>query len=175
MTTDTKPVRATDSKRIDHETLLALLHYDPETGHFTWLQMARPNVSAMVGTRAGYTTTHGYRRIKVGGGNHAAHRLAWFYMTGEWPASEMDHANRDRDDNRWSNLRLATRSENMRNTRTYKNNSTGQRGVLQKGSRWTARIDIDKRAIWLGTFATFEEARDAYLKASAELYGEWAA
>ena len=175
MATRENAVSAKDCKRIDLETLKALLHYDPDTGHFTWLRMARPNVSAMVGKRAGFLTDLGYRRIKVDGGCYAAHHLAWLYMTGEWPASEMDHANRDRDDNRWSNLRLATRSENMRNTRTYKNNSTGQRGVRPSGSKWTARIDINKRAVWLGTFPTFEEARDAYLKASAELHGDWAA
>lgn len=175
MTIETKPVRASDSKRLDQDTLKSLLHYDPETGHFTWLQMARPNVSALVGTRAGRVDETGYRRIKCAGGMYRAHSLAWFYMTGDWPPNEMDHVNRDRDDNRWSNLRLATRSENMRNTRTYRNNSSGQRGVLPKGKKWIARIDVEKRAIWLGTFGTFEAAQEAYLKASAEHFGAWAA
>jgi hypothetical protein len=99
------------------ERLRELLHYDPDTGDFTW-RTARKRIPA--GAIAG-TVERGFRRITIGGGRHgprySAHRLAWLYMTGAWPNGYLDHINRDPDDNRFANLRLATNSQNQANTR----------------------------------------------------------
>ena len=98
---------------LTHERLLSLLHYDPETGIWTWL--SNRGGTARKGSRAGAIDTYGYRQIKVDCVGYLSARLAWFYVKGEWPAVEIDHENRVRADDRWSNLREATRLENMAN------------------------------------------------------------
>lgn len=89
--------------------LRSCLAYDPDTGVFTRLKTDNPNPAAVVGGVAGHVQPHGYRHIRVGDHRYLAHRLAWFYVYGVWPADEIDHINRDRDDNRISNLRLVDR------------------------------------------------------------------
>jgi hypothetical protein len=92
--------------------LKELLHYDPESGAITWA--SRPSSRVKVGMLAGKVhPTQGYRQVRADKSLYYAHRLAWLYMTGEWPAADVDHINHVRDDNRWSNLRGATRSQNI--------------------------------------------------------------
>ena len=96
---------------ITAERLRELLHYDAETGVFRW--KVRPyRTSIQSGTVAGMIYA-GYRRIRVDGQMYQAHRLAWFYIHGHWPVNLIDHKNTIRDDNRLSNLREATRAENV--------------------------------------------------------------
>jgi hypothetical protein len=96
-----------------------------------------------------------------------ANRLAWFYMTGEWPADLVDHKNRARDDDRWENLRPATNAMNSQNQGMYKNNTSGFIGVSFHRGRWRAHIRVNYKLIILGYYDTAEAAGAAYLEAKA--------
>lgn len=145
------------------ERLRELLRYDPGTGIFRW--RVSTNRRIVVGQIAG-TISHGRVQIKVAGNLQRAHRLAWLYVHGEWPADLIDHKNGDATDNRIANLRQADKSINAQNQRRANSrNKTGLLGVSP--ARWggfRARIDHD----YLGVFPTAEEAHQAYLKAKRE-------
>ena len=134
--------------------LKELLHYDPETGHFTWL--AARNNFVPKGARAGCQHPSGYRYIKLFHKSRSEHRLAFLYMVGVFPPKEVDHINRVKSDNRWSNLRPATRVDNMSNLGVAKNNTSGHRGVYwySRDGRWAVRF----RKRHVGYYDTFEEA-----------------
>jgi hypothetical protein len=134
--------------------LREVLNYNPETGKFTWKARTKNRWRETVGNTS--KQRHTIVRITVDYGQYKAHRLAWLWMTGEWPSSEIDHINRDPLDNRWVNLRLATRSQNHRNHRLYKNNTSGTNGVIwhEDGKRWVVQI-LGK---YHGSFKTKEEA-----------------
>lgn len=156
------------------ERLRELLQYDPETGWFIWRVATS---SQKVGGRAGsYDKTNKYRAIKIDGRLYREHRLAWLYVTGLFPPPglEIDHANGDRIDNRLSNLRLATRSQNQANKGVFKNNTTGYKGVSRNRRKFRAAIHHNGRYIHIGNFETTEAAHEAYKLAASELYGEFA-
>jgi hypothetical protein len=159
---------------ITAERLRELLAYDPETGVFTWL-VARSN-HIKVGDIAGWLNgEEGYTRIKVDGHPYMAHRLAWLHVTGSWPVTQIDHVNCTRDDNRWTNLREATQSQNAANVRIRgKTKASGFKGVHRHGRRWKAVITKDGRNTSLGYFDAPEEAHAAYVKAAREYHGEFA-
>ena len=100
------------------ERLRELLHYDPETGVFTW--KIRTSNRVKVGSIAGVIDPNGYIRIRLDGRLHQAHRLAWLYMAGQWPAIHIDHINGEKAYNRWCNLREATHAQNMQNYELFK-------------------------------------------------------
>lgn len=158
--------------------LKELLHYDPAAGVFTW-RVTRCH-KAKTGQRAGNTTYNGrsrrYRQIGICNRNYHAGRLAWLYVTGEWPSRCVDHANCDSLDDRWTNLRLATSSQNNANRRVCKNNTTGFKGVsYHKGKkRYRAAIGLGRKSVHLGHYDTPEEAHAAYLAAAKRLFGEFA-
>lgn len=153
---------------LTQEKLKKLLHYSPETGEFRW-RVFRGN-TAKAGSVAGCLKSDGYRTLHVGGRLHMEHRLAHLYMTGEWPPHEIDHINGNRADNRWCNLRQATRSQNCMNM-----GGGPSKGVsfYPRYGKWVARIKRDGRRHFLGYFNTETEARDAYSNASALLHGEF--
>src|SRR5690348_8900862 len=99
--------------------LKELLRYDPETGKFFWLVRARRR--SRIGDEAGSDHGQGYIEIGIEGRRYLAHRLAWFYMTGEWPPEMVDHKDLCRSNNRWANLRLATHGQNVQNTPARRN------------------------------------------------------
>jgi hypothetical protein len=124
------------------------------------------------GSSAGYCT------LRVAGTIYSAHRLAWFYVHGEWPPKgiQVDHINRDPSDNRLANLRLATQAQNNANSAMRHRNKAGLKGVVfyPMTSRWKASITIKGRGKHLGYFATKEEAHEAYKKAAQHAHGEFA-
>lgn len=157
------------------ERLRECLAYDPETGVFTWL--VAPNRRIRVGRIAGVACrTHGYRLIKVDGVGARAHRLAWLYMTGEWPAADIDHINGDRADNRWSNLRQATSTQNHANSKRPKHNTSGVKGVTWDSSRgqWMAGVQINGKRVHLGRFDSIEAAAAAYRAGAERVFGQYA-
>ena len=154
---------------LTYERLREVLHYDPETGVFTWL--VRTSTRIKVGDVAAAADGRGYIVIGVDGVLYKSHRLAFLWMTGEWPPQFVDHINGVRDDNRWSNLRPATRSENNQNVRRARaGNRTGLLGVCRYRKRFKAQIRVDGRNLCLGTFDTPEQAHEAYLAAKRRLH-----
>lgn len=153
----------------------ALLNYDPETGVFTRI---KSNSNAhKAGEPAGCVRPgSGYVYIKIGSRPYPAHRLAFVIMTGRWPENEVDHINGDRADNRWINLRPATRSQNMRNKATYKTSTSGTTGVHfhVRTRRWQARIQINGKRIALGSFDNQEDAVQERRRAEAAIHKEFA-
>ena len=158
-------------RRPTQERLKKLLHYDPETGVFTW-KVKRPGRS--VGDVAGSVGTKGHRRIYLDNVQYKAHHLAWLYMTGEWPEDQVDHKDVDPDNNRWENLRAATNQQNCCN-RVHPNPS-GLKGVSWKrrNRKWVAQIGVDGKRIHLGLFDSAEAAHAAYCAAAERLHGEFA-
>jgi hypothetical protein len=149
------------------------LHYDSETGVFTW-KSPRPKVR--VGNVAGKIGTHGYRRICLNYKLYEAHRLAWLYVTGVWPSAEIDHINHDRLDNSFANLRCASRTENLGNKSRQSNNKSGVKGVWyeKRRNKWIAEIRRGKTRLLLGQFDEINHAADAYRAAAKKLYGDYA-
>ena len=150
--------------------LRALLDYNPDTGAFTW-RNGRSNMAT--GAVAGTNHNQGYVQVSVGDKLYLAHRLAFLWMTGEWPAYQVDHINGDRADNRWINLRNATNQENAHNHGELpRHNTSGFLGVsyYKRDGSWQGRIQVDGRKRHLGYFATPELAHAAYLKAKHELH-----
>lgn len=149
--------------------LRELLHYDWRTGLFTWLQDQK-NGQIRAGSVAG-TPSGGYILIGIEGRRYRAHRLAWFYMKGKWPSEQIDHRNTVRNDNRWRNLREATREVNTQNLRRAKStNRLGVLGVREYRGRFNAGITVNRKRKHLGTYDTPEMAHAAYLKAKRELH-----
>lgn len=153
--------------------LRELLHYDPSTGIFTWRVAPANNTPA--GSVAG-ADCDGYRLIRVAGGRYRAHRLAWLYMTGEWPSCQVDHRDTDRSNNRWGNLRLATTSQNKANMGKRADNTSGFKGVrwYPPTKRWVAAIGFQGTRKTIGYFATPEAAHAAYCAEASRLFGEFA-
>ncbi|WP_375414399.1 HNH endonuclease [uncultured Bradyrhizobium sp.] len=162
-------------KELTLARLRDVLDYDPATGALTWRIRLGP--MCKFGKTAGIVKS-GYRRIAIDGHSYTASHLAWFHHYGEVPNGLVDHENRDTDDNRIENLRLATFSENARNRKCSALSTTGLKGAARFNSpknakRFRSTITIDGRRIHLGQFDTAEEAHKAYAKKAAELHGEF--
>ena len=157
-------------------TLKACLAYDPETGNIT---NTVKRMGVHVGKQRPRRIPAGYMLFRFANKWMYAHRLAYLLMTGEWPPRglEIDHINGDQSDNRWVNLRLATRSQNTANSVHPRRNTYG-RGVLydsrKKKRPYSAMIKFEGKRRYLGAFCTAEEASAAYQSARRELYGEFA-
>lgn len=97
-------------------------------------------------------------------------------MTGAWPRQFVDHVNCDRTDNRWSNLRDASPSQNARNIGKRRDNKSGFKGVSfhNRAGRYRAEIRVKGRTRHLGLFNTPQEASKAYEAAAKSLAGEFA-
>jgi len=157
------------------ETLTAgplqeMLHYDPETGVFTWKVSTSNRVR--VGSIAGTLNTQGYITIQINNKAYYAHRLAWYFSHGEWPTDQIDHANGVRSDNALANLRACSGAENSQNLGTRKTRTKGLLGTTWLPDRglWLSQISARGRKLYLGLFPTPEEAHEAYLKAKRELH-----
>jgi hypothetical protein len=150
--------------------LKELLHYDPETGLFTWLVSTGRRVK--VGDVAVSINGRGYRQIQIDGKNYLAHRLAFLWVTGSFPKDQVDHIDGDPANNRWSNLRECTNAENNQNRASRKNSSSKYVGVCwhKRDQKWVAHIRINGKPIHIGYFDTEEEAYQAYCKAKAEIH-----
>jgi hypothetical protein len=152
---------------ITKEELSMALAYDPSTGIVT-------RVSS--GCEAGYLhKASGYRLIMIKGRMYKAHRIAYLLMKGYWPDRDMDHIDGIRHNNVWSNLRLATKSQNGQNGKKRQCNTSGHKGVHKEkfSGRWKASITVNYKHIHLGRFTSKEAAIEAYKKASTDLHGEF--
>lgn len=156
---------------LTQEELKSHLQYNPKTGVFVWrIKRGRQAAGSTAGSAAG---SGGYVRIMVLKRLYLAHRLAWLYVFGHFPAGELDHRNGLRTDNRIRNLRDATRAVNNQNKRAALPRSfTGFLGVTRdkRDGRYYARIYSNGRQISLGGYATPEAAHAAYVKAKRQLH-----
>jgi len=159
---------------LTQEHLKELLHYNPETGVFTWLIPL--NNKRRVGEAAGSLTTDGYTEIGIKRVRYLAHRLAFLYMLGSFPNHEIDHINRVRNDNRWVNLRAATRQQNAHNVPVRKDNTSRYKGVhkVKNCHGWTAKCGIGGKVRYLGFFNTEEDAAKAYQDFAEQLQKHFA-
>lgn len=146
-----------------------LLAYDPETGIFTWRVNRKAGANA--GDRAGGLSRKGYVMICLKRNTYFAHRLAWFYVYGEWPSDQIDHINGVRTDNRIKNLRVVENRQNCMNRALQSNNTTGAVGVYRIASKnkpWWGCISHGGKRVGLGCYRTFEEAVAARKRAERE-------
>ena len=159
---------------LSHELLKNLLHYEPDAGVFTW--KVSPAQCVPKGSVAGTIMKIGYCAVKIQGTNYRAQRLAFFYMMGRWPSRDIDHIDGNKQNNRWVNLREATRSQNGANRGMTKKNSSGYKGVAwdEKLQKWRAAIGVNYRRIHLGLFESADQASTAYLAAARQHFGEFA-
>lgn len=106
---------------------------------------------------------------------YKAHRLAWLYITGQWPIDQIDHINGIRSDNRFCNLREIdlTGNSHQRN-KPPKNNKSGFIGVyLTRSGKFRAQIGYLRTNIAIGVFDTPEQAHAAYLEAKKKYHPKW--
>lgn len=157
--------------------LKELLEYNPEDGFFRWrVERRRHAGKTVIGSQAGYKNKQGYLVIGLDGKLYSAHRLAWFYMTGDWPTADTDHKNRNRVDNRFSNLRSASRAENLWNSGPHKDSKSGIKGIRYDVDRqkWRASIYVNGRERFLGRFALAADAQAAYRQAALVAHSDFA-
>lgn len=144
---------------MDQELLKSIVHYNNETGIFTWSvdrggRVKKGNVCGSI--------KQGYIIIKIMGKSYPAHRLAFLYMIGRFPEIHVDHINGDRSDNRFCNLVECTQKENAKNRSLSLHNKSGTTGVSfrKRNSKWVASITKNYKKISLGEFS---EKKDAIL------------
>lgn len=140
-----------------------IFRYNPNTGDIWWKDTGEP---------AGYLTKRGYRLVQYEGRRYRAHRLAWTIYHGKIPADEMDHINGVKDDNRIENLRVVSTQDNQRNSKIHKHNTSGHMGVFysKRDEVWRARIKVNKKYIYLGSFKNKDDAIGAR-QVAEEIYG----
>lgn len=154
---------------MNEKRLKELLVYNPYSGVFTW-RVSKGRSKR--GVSAGTVSSGGYVQIKLDGKRYLAHRLAWLYMTGSWPEPEIDHINRVRNDNRFHNLREATKQQNQTNKGLQKNNTSGFIGVswCKRSNKWRSQIKHQGRVKTIGYYADKGLANQARLKEVTALY-----
>lgn len=162
-----------DHKSLTAERLREILHYDPDAGVWRWREKRG---CKRKGAPAGCFNAGGYRVIRIDKCLLRSGRLAWLYTTGEWPQDEIDHRDGDPSNDRWDNLRQATREQNMWNKKHWRTSRNGLKGISwhPKIRRWIAEIGAREGRKYLGCFATAEEAAAAYREAARQHYGEFA-
>lgn len=152
------------------EQLKELFTYDPEVGHFV-RNVGRSGRRAHAGAVAGAPNKKGHLYINIGSKKYAAHRLAWFYVCGNWPSGVIDHINGNKVDNRIANLRDVDSCINQQNRRSAnKSNTLGVLGVCKDKNSYVAAISIDGISKRLGSFKTADDAHRAYLEAKRALH-----
>lgn len=155
------------------ERVRELLNYCPETGIFTRAITTGYRGMHKAGDIVGSTRRNGYVFVGIERRQYAAHRLAWVIMCGAWPKADIDHIDGNRNNNRFINLREATRSENNQNiSKARKHNMTKLLGaVFRKDTKkFQARIVVNGKTTHIGCFSSAEEAHLAYLKAKSEIH-----
>jgi hypothetical protein len=158
---------------LTQEELKSQLHYDSNTGIFTW-NTSRPSVK--LGKLAGVLVSNsGYISIRIHNEMYMAHRLAWLYTHGDWPKQYIDHINGVRNDNRLCNLRECNTAENMRNIRKHSSNTSGYKGVdfNKQKQRFRARCRVDGKRYHIGLYDTAIEAHIAYQEFAKQHHGEF--
>jgi hypothetical protein len=173
------------ARKLTPQTLHDIMTYDPETGLLTWKpRPLRANLERLdkgwnkrfANKPAGTKGKHGHLYVTIDYKHIASHRLAWALHYGEWPEQAIDHINGKPDDNRIINLRLATQTENLRNAKIRKDNTSGHKGVYfsKRGKKWCAYINYGGKLKMLGRYETKEEAINRRRLEAELIFGEFA-
>lgn len=152
------------------EYVRRMLNYDEKTGVFT---NKVNRTKAKAGDIAGYQRPDRYWSICIGGERYLAHRLAWLYVTGEWPGQVIDHIDRDPSNNAIANLRACSDSENAQNQSGVRRGPSGYLGVtryFRDPTKWVAKIKLYGKAQHLGVYRCRTAAYVAYCKAKKSLH-----
>ena len=162
---------------LSQQVICEMFNYDPATGLLTW--RAPASNRAAIGGEAGWFQKPGYRYVGIAGKKFLVHRVIWLYVTGKWPAAQIDHRDTNRINNRWNNLREATHSQNEMNKGMrggLRRNKAGVKGVYYDARRnkWAAEIRAAGVRHHLGRFPTKAAAAMAHKKAAQELHGLYA-
>lgn len=144
--------------------LKLIFEYDPETG--LWKRKPPVHFNAYSDWWEGTVGTRGYRLLKIKGKYEKAHRLAFLYMTGEWPKNIVDHLDRNTSNNKWNNLRDVSQTENQYNAKDRR--EPGLRGVIYRNGKYSSYIGHKQKHIFLGNFDSCQEAHQAYLNKRLE-------
>lgn len=154
------------------DTARSLLSYDPATGALDWKRPPRRGVAA---GPAGHLNSEGYKIVGYKGHEYMAVHLIWFLQTGGWPEHGVDHKDRDQSNDRWSNLRLATYTQNNQNMGLRKDSRTGVRGVMHDARRgiFFARIRVNGEPIYLGASHNLDVVADLRRDAEIKHFGEF--
>ena len=159
---------------VTQELLKKRFHYDPETGIFT--RLIKVANCADIGILNGSPHRKGYRQTRIFKKSYLLHRLAWMYMTGEWPKHNIDHINGIPYDNRWNNLRDIPNGVNRQNMKKpMVTNKSGLLGVSfskkgKDGNHWLAQLVVNKKHVLNQCFPTKEEAHAAYIFAKRKYH-----
>lgn len=150
-----------------------LVFYDEKSGQFFYRNRFH---SCLNGIEITSDFRSEYFRIKIEGMSYAAHRLAWLYMTGAFPKETIDHIDMDKYNNRFANLREATRSQQKANARKRVDSSSKYKCVSwrPRQKKWSATICKNGKRRHLGYFETAEIAHAAYVMAAKREFGEFA-
>ena len=163
---------------LDADTVRDLFVYDMASGDLIWRYppFGKPSNRARLAGQSAGSVKNGYVVISLARKKYSAHRLVWLHVNGEWPAGEIDHIDGNKANNRICNLRVASRSENMRNVGAYRTSSTGIKGVCfhPQERKWRAQITLNRKTELVGRFDSIEAAQAAYEKAAKEKHGEFA-
>lgn len=160
------------------ELACEIFEYNPETG-IVINKIDRYKSNAKAGTIAGCINSgHGYIQLSIKRRIYTAHSIIWLMQTGK-PVPigfEIDHINRNKLDNRWSNFRLATKTQNKGNSKIPKHNTFGIKGVhwSKRAQMWRADIRMKGKSKTLGYFANIEDAAEAYKQAAFDYFKEFA-
>lgn len=184
MAADSKPENSRARKPLTQDRLKEVLSYDLDSGVLRWrvnIICGRGRVRVRAGEVAGSikrrrNDTVAYRIICIDYRMHKAHRLAWMYAFGDPVPVVIDHIDHDGLNNRISNLRAATHSQNLANRGATVSSSSGIKGVTwyKRDGLWKSQIKVNYKNIWLGTFTNIEDAASAYGAASKKYFGEFA-
>lgn len=156
------------------EQIRHFFHYEPDTGELTW---KNPLARVKPGQKAGWLWNGHRWYVKVSGVTYPVTHVIWCWMTGEWPDRLVDHEDTNGLNNRWKNLRLATRAQNNSNVALRADNTSGYKGVTWRAGNRSAgvrRSAQNGKRHSLGDFVTVLSAHSAYVRASIEWHGEFA-
>lgn len=161
------------------EVVRQLLAYNPETGVFTWRFQKDKSLQwngKYAGRPAGSPGYKGYIRIRIQKKGYLAHRLAWLWMTGSWPAEEIDHRGLNTADNRFSELREASHAGNNQNKPISRKNRIGIKGVGfdRQTGKFRVKIGFQNKTVHIGRFDKIDDAAAAYRRAAERFHGEFA-
>lgn len=165
-------------KKIDYDFVVKEFEYNPDTGE---LLVSRPRGRGgryKKGDKVGSIHVCGpknskrtYLRTAINGSYFYVHRIIWVMMKGEQPIN-IDHIDGDGLNNKWSNLRSVTSSENGKNQKIHTTNTSGKSGVTyrKESGKWRARILVDGKMISLGNFYCKTDAVNKRLEAEKKYW-----